>query len=44
MKHVERGITEGEAEREQVWPSPKSDNALYSYDPSKPLQFKFKIL
>lgn len=44
MKHVERGITESEAERENVWPTPQVENSLYAYDPSKPLQFKFKIL
>ncbi|KAL4437911.1 hypothetical protein ABPG74_001082 [Tetrahymena malaccensis] len=44
MKHVERGITESEAEREQVWPSPKKQDTQVTYDPSKPPQFKFKIL
>lgn len=46
MKHVERGITESEAERETVWPTANSDkgSAMPVYDPTKPLNFKFKLL
>jgi len=45
MTHVERGITASEEEKEQVWPTvKKEDTSLYTFDPAKPLNFKFKIL
>lgn len=44
MKHVERGITPSEAERESVWPTAKTEEEKLTFDPSKPMNFKFKLL